>query len=48
MKEQLSKLVEGMTKDGFDFSRTTAIFKWIYEEYPNLKFELTIKQADPQ
>ena len=42
MQEQLLELVKGMRKDGFDFLNDAAVFKWQYEEEPEIIFELAV------
>lgn len=46
MKEQLTDLVNNMQKDGFDFKATPPVFKWNYEELPNIEFQLLIKAVE--
>lgn len=42
MYEQLVELVNAMLKDGFDFKTQAGIFKWKYEDHPNIVYELAI------
>lgn len=42
MHEQLVTLVSAMKKDDFKFDEQAAVFRWSYEEHPEIMFELAI------
>ncbi len=41
-KEQLIDLVTKMKGDNFNFQEDVPVFKWIFDEFPELTFELAI------
>lgn len=43
MKESLLNAVNTLREDGVDFNETPPIFRWFYEEEPDLVFELLIR-----
>lgn len=42
MHEQLVTLVKAMKDDGFNFLEQAAVFKWQYEDFDDILFELAI------
>lgn len=44
MKKHLLKTIKKMEEDGHDFEATPALFRWSYEERPDIYFDLLIQK----
>lgn len=44
MKKELLETITKMEEEGHDFKSVPAIFKWSYEERPDISFELLIEK----
>lgn len=44
MKKYLLNTIKKMEEDGYDFKESPAIFRWSYEERPDISFDLLIQK----
>lgn len=49
MKEQIGELINGIRNESdINLKETPVVFKWVYEEYPDIGLQLVIEEIDPQ
>ena len=47
MREQLLSLVESLeNEEGMNLNEDYPLFKWVYEQRPDIEFQLLIRQMD--